>query len=220
MKLKPIPQKYKYIMFDFDGTLCNTSPGVFATLKKVFSHFGVDPNSIDLSTCIGPPLSESFTRYISAEKMSDAVKLYNQILVEDQAMKDSFVYRGMEETLFRLKERKFILAIASNKPQNQLEDSVKMHGLDQVFSVVQGAVDNNSNKVQTIEKLCQSNNWNKSQCLLVGDTIYDALGARDAKVDFLAVTYGFGNRDQMQPYAVAFAETPHQICTLLRHPAE
>ena len=39
---------------------------------------------------------------------------------------------------------------------------------------------------------------NKADALMIGDTKYDAAGARDAGVPFLGVLYGYGTREEMQ----------------------
>ena len=51
---------------------------------------------------------------------------------------------------------------------------------------------------------------------MIGDTFYDAEGAAANKVDFLAVSYGFGHMDELlKGNPVAIADSPKQIADLL-----
>lgn len=54
-------KKYKYIIFDFDGTINDTSQGIYHTFKKVLDILGINYDGVDFSRHIGPPLS-SVTR--------------------------------------------------------------------------------------------------------------------------------------------------------------
>ncbi len=54
---------YNYIFFDFDGTLFDTSEGVFKSFDRVVEHYGIELADRSIyNTMIGPPLRESFTR--------------------------------------------------------------------------------------------------------------------------------------------------------------
>ena len=57
------------------------------------------------------------------------------------------------------------------------------------------------------------------QTVLVGDSLYDAKGARQAGVAFLAVTYGFGFRSaeeaRQEPGVSMVARNPEEIARLL-----
>ena len=54
------------------------------------------------------------------------------------------------------------------------------------------------------------------QCVMIGDTEYDARGAKDAGVPFIGVSYGFGNRDEMlRCPCIGFADTPMDVLRIL-----
>ena len=55
---------YKYILFDFDGTLTDSSEGIFKSLTYAFESYGHGTPPADLlKKFIGPPLYHSFTVY-------------------------------------------------------------------------------------------------------------------------------------------------------------
>ena len=51
---------YDAILFDVDGTLIDSAPGILNKLEEVFKAMGVDVARSDLNRYIGPPLRKSF----------------------------------------------------------------------------------------------------------------------------------------------------------------
>ena len=52
--------KYNAILFDVDGTLIDSAPGILHTLEEVFHTMGVDTTNVNLRRYLGPPLRKSF----------------------------------------------------------------------------------------------------------------------------------------------------------------
>ena len=68
---------YDAILFDVDGTLIDSAPGILNTLEEVFSSMGVDVARSDLGRYIGPPLRKSFGEHFSdPAKIEEATKRY------------------------------------------------------------------------------------------------------------------------------------------------
>ena len=61
-------KSYKYIIFDFDGTINNTAPGIVATFKKVLEMYNVDYSGVDFNKHIGPPLEYSFKELVGGDR--------------------------------------------------------------------------------------------------------------------------------------------------------
>lgn len=49
---------YDAILFDVDGTLIDSAPGIINTLKEVFAKMGVDTTNVNLRRYLGPPLRQ------------------------------------------------------------------------------------------------------------------------------------------------------------------
>ena len=58
--------KYNAILFDVDGTLIDSAPGILHTLEEVFHTMGVDTTNVNLRRYLGPPLRKSFGEHFSA----------------------------------------------------------------------------------------------------------------------------------------------------------
>ena len=117
-----LANKYKYIIFDFDGTINDTSPGIYATFKKVLSHFGVDYSDVDLSRHIGPPLEYTYEHLVGKQNMDEAIKLHYKVFADDNAAQNSHLYDGIKQTIAALKNHGYVIAIASSKYEPQLQN--------------------------------------------------------------------------------------------------
>lgn len=211
-----LKDKYKYIIFDFDGTLNNSSPGIFATFKKVLDHFGVDYSHIDFAKHIGPPLEYSYEHFVGKDRMNDAIQWHYKVYAEDHAAQNSFLYDGIPETLRQLKAHGYTLAVASSKYEPHAVQSLEYFGILKYFDYVYGQTERRGYKIEVLRQLIADHDWDKNKCLMIGDTFYDAEGAAANEVDFLAVTYGFGtNKELVDGNPVAMADSPKQIAELL-----
>ena len=56
---------YDAILFDVDGTLIDSAPGIIHTLQEVFCTMGVDVSGINLRRYLGPPLRKSFGEHFT-----------------------------------------------------------------------------------------------------------------------------------------------------------
>ena len=214
MKLK---KNYKYIIFDFDGTINNTAGGIYDTFTKVLAHFGVDASGIDLSVHIGPPLSDSYTHLLGSERCDEAIALHKKVFAENNALRNSVLYDGIVEVLEQLTQSgKYTLAIASSKYEPHAVESLIYHHIDKYFACVYGQTERRGFKEEVLRQLIDDNGWNRADCLMIGDTLHDMEGAHANGIDVVAVTYGFGKLDELvAANPIAICDCPEEIIKLL-----
>lgn len=215
--MRKLAKNYKYVIFDFDGTINNTSPGIYATFTKVLAHFGVDAATVDLSRHIGPPLDDSYTHLVGERNCHEAIELHKKVFLEDNAAENSFLYDGIVDVLRQLRQSgKYILAIASSKYEPHAVASLQYHKISQYFDFVYGQTERRGFKKDVLQQLIDDNGWDRSECLMIGDTLHDVEGARANGIDVVAVTYGFGKRSELiQAHPLTLCETPADILKLL-----
>ncbi|MCH5159613.1 MAG: HAD hydrolase-like protein [Clostridiales bacterium] len=212
-----LSKNYKYIIFDFDGTVNNTSPGIYDTFTKVLTHFGVDASKIDLSRHIGPPLADSYTHLVGSERCDEAIKLHKQVYADNNALYNSFLYDGIMDVLEQLhKCGKYTLAIASSKFEPHAVESLSYHKIGKYFRYVYGQTDKRGFKEDVLRQLIDDNGFERDKCLMIGDTLHDVDGAHANGIDVVAVTYGFGKRDELvNAHPIAICNKPKDIIKLL-----
>jgi phosphoglycolate phosphatase len=65
------------------------------------------------------------------------------------------------------------------------------------FDIISGAhIDRHDKKSALINNCINILGIEKSDCVLIGDSEYDAIGAKEAGIDFIGITYGFGFKDE------------------------
>ena len=107
---------YDAILFDVDGTLIDSAPGIIHTLQEVFCTMGVDVSGVNLRRYLGPPLRKSFGEHFTDPALIEkATDLYRT----SYAVKGSHecaVFPGVPQMLQRLKQAGFLLCTATSKP--------------------------------------------------------------------------------------------------------
>ena len=215
--MSKLTKQYKYVIFDFDGTINNTSPGIYATFTKVLDHFGVDTNTVDLSRHIGPPLDDSYTHLVGEERCNEAIELHKKVYADINAIENSFLYDGIVDVLSKLRQSgKYVMAIASSKYEPHAITSLQYHKIGEFFDFVYGQNEKRGFKAEVLRQLIEDNGWDRSKCLMIGDTLHDVEGARANGIDVVAVTYGFGKKDELvQAHPLALLDSPSDIIKLL-----
>lgn len=189
-------KKYDLVLFDCDGTLYNTYPGVRANYENTLKMLGKPPmpDDYDWNRCIGPLLEHvlgvelGFTK----EELPLAVKMYRSTYPKI-GIEGSILYDGMMECLNGLIGAGVKVGVASSKTQSNLDATLAKDSIVEIFSCVVGPKpDIRYTKTETILISAEKVEVPKNRILMVGDTKFDAIGAEEAGVDFFAALWGFG----------------------------
>jgi phosphoglycolate phosphatase len=122
-------------------------------------------------------------------------------------------YDGIFELCEELKNAGFQLALATSKPQVFSEGILAHFGFD--FPIMHCAdLEGKLSKADLIRQCVIDSG--AEMVFMIGDTKYDAKGAMEANVPFIAVTYGFGNQEEMLQYPhIAVADTPLEVLGII-----
>lgn len=184
------------ILFDLDGTLVNTAEGITRSVQYALKHFGMtETDRKKLERFIGPPLLESFQREygFSEEKSNQAIKIYRERYAE-KGIYECELYSEVEVILQTLKQKDFRLGVASSKPEKFCQKILEHLRIAQYFEVIGGARADLgiASKSQVVEDVLERLHiQERNQAVLIGDTKYDAIGAREAGIDCIGIAYGF-----------------------------
>ena len=121
---------WKTVLFDLDGTLTDSAPGITNSLTRALAHFGIREEPANLLKFIGPPLNESLPEYygFTPEQTVKAVEVFRGYFVEKGWLENA-PYPGVAELLRELKEAGLQLMVATSKPEVQALRVLKHFGL-------------------------------------------------------------------------------------------
>ncbi len=187
--------KYKYLLFDMDGMLVDTSEGVFKCVAYALESFGIHTDRLEtLKPFMGPPLSYSFKNFygFSEEEAAEAVRLY-RLRYTEKGQYECRVFDGVEEMLQKLTEKGYRLCIATSKLESYASSMLERLGIKAYFEIVTGStVDETiSTKEQVIEEsIRRMGIEDRRLALMIGDRKYDVLGAKQSGLDSFGVYMG------------------------------
>lgn len=191
----------KAVVFDFDGTLCDTGVGVKKSAKYALDAFGIKaPEWEELDFFIGPPLLVTFQERFN-QSVTDAEKLVKKYRERytNIGLYESEFYNGIPQLIKDLKSQGFKLGIASSKPINYVEELLIKADLQTYFDYI-SAVSFNADcesKQSILERCLNELGVEPNDAIMVGDRFYDMDGARGAGVDSVGVLWGFGSKFEL-----------------------
>lgn len=211
---------YDLIVFDLDGTLTDSEPGIFGAVKYALEKmdFPIPPRDT-LRKFIGPPLWQSFVSYcgMTDQQSEKAVQLYRETYNVKGAFLN-FPYPGILPFLDTLKASDAQLAVATSKPANIAFRVLDYFKLTPYFSHISAPDDNehSSNKKDLILSAMRACHVPPQRTVMIGDTHYDAIGARESATHFIGVLYGFGTREEIEREGASrFAESVGELQSML-----
>lgn len=193
----------KKILFDLDGTITDSFEGITKCVQYALKHKGIEVENLDnLRSYIGPPLKYSFQKNydFDDETTSYLIEKYRERF-DKVGIFENRLYDGVEECLKDLKEKGYPLALASSKPEEACKKILEKHGLDGYFDEIVGATldERISTKQEVLQEVFRRMKVeNPRECLLIGDTIFDVEGAKEAGMECIGVSYGFGDKKEME----------------------
>jgi phosphoglycolate phosphatase len=185
-------------IFDFDGTLIDSAPSVKLCYEKVTKN--IAPQRIDVvkKLQIGPTLAETAKEILGIEflhKHEDFVSQfkyeYDQILLSQ-----TNAYKGVNEMLNELKSRGNKIAIATNKRKGPTLKIIEHLDWGDYFSWI-ACVNPESKSIKNKSELVRSiltNEIDFQKSFFVGDTLNDALCAKENKLKFIKASYGYSEK--------------------------
>ena len=190
-------KKYNLVIFDLDGTLMDTSEGIINCHNEVAKILGkntIESKEYIEKGIIGYPLPKGFKDHynMNDEEVKEAIEMYKKMYAE-KGIYEAELYKGLPELLKKLKENGIKTAVATLKIEKFAKIMLEDCGVSQYFDVIYGADPNcNYLKKDLVCKAIETLNVQKEEAVLIGDSSFDAEGAKTAGVDFIGVSYGLG----------------------------
>jgi phosphoglycolate phosphatase len=188
-----MPKRYDLIVFDWDGTLVDSTQLIVDSIIAASRDTGLTaPEPSAARGIIGLGLPEALRTLFG-----ELSEMQRQLLTEryryhyfarDHAVP---LFEGVPEAIVELARRGFMLAVATGKGRRGLNLSLERSGLQQYFLTTR-CVDECSSKPhpQMLLEIMDELDVEAHRTVMIGDTAYDLQMAKSAEVDSVAVSYG------------------------------
>lgn len=194
---------YSYLLFDLDGTLTDSGPGIMNAASYALRQFGIEETAPEkLRRFVGPPLYDSFSRFydMSQSDINEAVRLF-RVYYRPIGIFENTPYPGIRDFLLELRNRGKKLALATSKPMDMAEKVLRHFELYDCFDVhCAGTEDESRNKKWQIvsDALSQLGVEDRTRALMIGDREQDVLGAAKNGIACAGVLWGYGSRQEFE----------------------
>ncbi len=209
--------KYKAVIFDFDGTLCDTGEGVMKSARYALCDYGynVPDDYSQLSYFIGPPLLVTFQEKFGASPQRAQVLVAKfRERYSEKGVFESSLYDGIRPLLAHLKNDRVKIGIASSKPQKYIEILLKHFGIEKYFDAVCGVSfeADCEPKSDIIHRCAKELDVSPEEVLVAGDRRYDIEGAKLNFSGSAGVLWGYGSKFEFIEAGADFiVEKPEDI---------
>lgn len=185
---------YELLVFDWDGTLMDSAARIVASLRAAFEDIGLDPpEPAAARNIIGLGLSHVMQRLApdaSAETHERLIQRYRSHYLEVNDTPTP-LFPGAADVIAELHAQGYLLAVATGKSRIGLDRALAESELGAYFHATRSADETFSKPhPQMLLELLDELGVDAQRALMIGDTEYDLLTARNARVDALAVCYG------------------------------
>jgi|SRR5208283_2653943 len=184
-------------IFDLDGTLVDSSPGIAWSVEQALAECGLPPLSVDLKPLIGPPIRSILA---TVAGLADAIALDRlerafRISYDAEGWRKSACYCGAPEMLGRLRSGGIGLWVVTNKPLRATRRILRELRIDTFFDDIvcpDSRTPPYDSKAEALVDLLRRHGLSRTECLLAGDTLEDCHAAVAAGVACALVPHGYG----------------------------
>lgn len=195
--------RYKTILLDLDGTIVDSGEGITRSAQYALEASGIhEEDHTKLGFFVGPPLEDTFMSHygMSQQEASKAVIRYRDRYLIKGVFEQS-VYPGAIRFLESARDRGYQTAIATSKPQSLAEFVATHFGfrhlLDGVYGRDEQGILHTKSEVIEMGLKDMGISENRGSILMVGDTRFDIIGARECGMDSVGVFWGYGSRKEI-----------------------
>ena len=207
-------------LFDLDGTLTKSRPGIIASLHAALHDLGHAPDpGEDLTWVVGPPMEEIIGRLLAHygdTRNAEATALHRQHYGAG-GMFENALYHGIPEAIAKLREAGFTLYVATAKRTRFAVPIIRYFGLADAFAGIYGTEDGGvfDRKADLIAHIFNREELPVTGAVMIGDRLHDIEAAHANGLPAIGVAWGYGGRTELTGVgADAIAGRPDELPAL------
>jgi phosphoglycolate phosphatase len=215
-----VPTQLPALIFDLDGTLTDSKPGIVGCLQKVIDSRQLGDQG-PLGRFVGPPVEEWSVELLPTGSDEDRIALARdyRACYDREGWKNNSVYAGVREMLIQLHDQGFPLYVCTSKQRHFAVRILDLFELTHLFVAVYGdrAELASHRKEDLLAALLREHSLQKNSTWMIGDRIFDFRAAQANGIKCLAAGWGYGPAEECA-LADAVAATPADVAALVSAP--
>jgi len=220
-ELTEMKNRFDTVLFDFDGTLVDSAPGIALSFNHLREQLGLVPLPLkEMYTYIGLPLRECITRllgYTDSEQIEEAVEEY-RAYYRTEGLKILKPFDGVPEFLKNCKQAGVKTGVVTCKKQELTCEHAELLGLTPYLDVVFGAFPGCIEKTELLRHALSVLQPAPGTVVMVGDRKFDLLAANTMQIPGIGVVYGYGSEEELAACEPVFlANSPEALEHYLLH---
>jgi len=212
-----VPSPLPALIFDLDGTLTDSKPGILSCLRKVLDARNMGDQG-PLDRFVGPPVEEWAVELLPQGSEEERAALANdyRACYGREGWQNNSVFAGVRELLTQLRREGFPLYVCTSKQQHFAERILDLFELTPLFVAIYGdkAEFSSHSKVDLLANLIREGSLRRDSTWMIGDRIHDIRAAQENDIRSVAAAWGYGS---IEEYALAdvVAATPADVAVLV-----
>lgn len=208
-----MPKRIPALIFDLDGTLTDSKPGIVGCLGKVLEAHGIAAPG-PLERFVGPPVEQWVVELLPGGSDEDRIALAADYrgCYDFEGWKNNSVFTGVREMLSELRDEGFPLYVCTSKQQRFATRILDHFALTPLFKAIYGDKLEypSHSKVDLLARLIAEQALDRDSTWMVGDRIFDIEAARGNRIPCLFAGWGYGPLSEGE-LADAAAPTPADV---------
>ena len=189
-------------MWDLDGCLLDSRPGIKAAMCRTFEKFGVAYEESELDSTIGVSWAELFPAKFKmpANIVDEAVSFCRATYMDGGGMRNTKKFRGMVSLLADIRRKQIPQCVVTAKPQKQAHIILKTHNLVEYFEEIHGAeLTKGQTKAEMIRDILLGQAVeNPRDAVMVDDRASGILAAKEAGVVSVGIMHGYAEDGELE----------------------
>jgi pyrophosphatase PpaX len=230
---EPLSTNPRVILFDFDGTLVNTTPLILRSFRATWVKvFGFEMDDADYIKTFGTLLHSALKglteqciadgRICAVEdltaKADELLRIYREFNLEwhDEAIEP---FAGIDDALQELKARNYRLGIVSSKMRFGVDRGLNVFAMAELFDVIIAADDvaNHKPHPEPLLKALEKFDALPHEAIYVGDSIHDIAAGRAAQIATAAAAWGPFPRTELEELKPDYLlDEPRELLNFLK----